>query len=55
MYIGKGLGGAGAVAGGGGVLAATGFPVIGFSLIALVLIAVGFVLLRVAVVRRANR
>lgn len=44
--------GAGLVAGGSGTLAATGFPMLGIGLLAMVLLVVGVVLLRMSYMRR---
>jgi hypothetical protein len=45
-------GGAGAATGTG--LAFTGFPVIGFTIVALIAMVLGLILVRMAMVRRAN-
>ncbi|WP_134325348.1 hypothetical protein [Cumulibacter soli] len=44
--------GAGAVAGSSGALAATGFPMLGLGLLAMILLVVGAVLLRMSYLRR---
>jgi hypothetical protein len=56
MYGGiKGPGAGIAVAGGtGGALALTGLPVIGLTLVAIALLMVGFIVARVALVRRSG-
>ena len=49
---GPGAGGLVATGGAGGVLAMTGLPVIGLTMVAITLLIVGFIRARVALVRR---
>lgn len=54
MYTGTAVRGAVITAGGGAALARTGVPVVGFTLLAIALVVVGFGMVRLAMMRRGR-